>query len=95
MAPRRNVGAETETYGAVDSRRLRGPEKPKTERLKIWNFVEGDRVVIIEGRDKGKIGTIKKVHKQSEEVEVEGLNMVGSQYLLWPAPVQPHSSCFL
>ncbi|KAI9696960.1 MAG: hypothetical protein M1836_004921 [Candelina mexicana] len=76
LAPRRDVGADTETYGALDSRRLRGPEKSEKERIKFWNIVVGDRVVIIKGQDKGKIGRIAEVNKKSEEVIVEGLNMV-------------------
>ncbi|KAI9760027.1 MAG: hypothetical protein M1835_000257 [Candelina submexicana] len=76
IAPRRDVGADTDTYGALDSRRLRGPEKPEKERIKFWNIVAGDRVVIIDGQDKGKIGLIGDVNKKTEEVIVEGLNMV-------------------
>ena len=36
----------------------------------------GDRVVVIAGKDKGKIGNIKKVDRVSGKVTVEGLNMV-------------------
>ena len=36
----------------------------------------GDRVVILAGKDKGKIGNIRKVDRSEGKVIVEGLNMV-------------------
>ena len=36
----------------------------------------GDRVIVIAGKDKGKIGNIKKVDREKGRVVVEGANMV-------------------
>ena len=36
----------------------------------------GDRVVVISGKDKGKMGNVKKVMPTDSKVVVEGLNMV-------------------
>ena len=36
----------------------------------------GDRVMVTSGRDKGKIGNVKKVDKKKGEVLVEGVNIV-------------------
>ena len=36
----------------------------------------GDRVVIIAGKDKGKEGNVKKVNRKTGRVTVEGANMV-------------------
>ena len=36
----------------------------------------GDRVIIIAGKDKGKIGNIKKVDRKTGRVTVEGANMI-------------------
>ena len=36
----------------------------------------GDKVVVIAGSNKGKIGTIKKVLRKDQKVIVEGINMV-------------------
>ena len=36
----------------------------------------GDRVVVIAGKDKGKSGNIRKVDRSTGRVVVEGLNMV-------------------
>ena len=47
----------------------------KTEKKNI-HVKNGDRVVIIAGKDKGKIGNIKKVDRADGRVTVEGANMV-------------------
>ena len=76
LAPKRDVGEGRETYGTMDQRRIRGLPKPREERTRFWNIVPGDRVVLLEGRDKGKIGEVKRLDGKTEEVVVEGLNMV-------------------
>lgn len=47
----------------------------KTEKKNL-HVKNGDRVVIIAGKDKGKIGNIKKVDRADGRVTVEGANMV-------------------
>ena len=37
---------------------------------------KGDRVIVISGKDKGKIGTVKKVIANEQKIIVEGVNMV-------------------
>ena len=39
------------------------------------NFVKGDKVIVISGRDKGKTGTIQKVDPRSNRVVVENVNV--------------------
>lgn len=39
------------------------------------NFIKGDKVIVIAGRDKGKTGTIQKVDPKSNRVVVEGVNL--------------------
>ena len=39
------------------------------------NFVKGDKVIVIAGRDKGKTGTIQKVIPEKNRVVVEGVNV--------------------
>jgi large subunit ribosomal protein L24 len=84
LAPRRDVGKNKETYGALDSQNIQGPRLRRAEAeeiLEVWggrflNIREGDRVVILEGRDKGKIGPVISIDKKRAEVTVEGMNMV-------------------
>jgi len=45
----------------------------------------GDRVVVIAGKDKGKIGNIRKVDRTKGKVIVEGLNMVTKAQKAQPA----------
>ncbi|KAG4438407.1 hypothetical protein IFR05_006113 [Cadophora sp. M221] len=84
LAPRRDVGDLKDTYGTVNSNRMRGRPlhgKEKWDILNFWggkflNIVKGDRVVILEGRDKGKIGTLTDIDIKRAECRVEGLNMM-------------------
>ena len=46
---------------------------------KYFPIVKDDRVVILKGRDKGKIGVVQDVLERSHEVIVKGLNMVLTQ----------------
>ena len=41
-----------------------------------WPVVKDDRVVIIRGKDKNKIGTVAALNKQNNSVLIEGLNKV-------------------
>ena len=39
------------------------------------NFVKGDKVIVISGRDKGKTGAIQKVDPKTNRVVVENVNV--------------------
>ena len=45
----------------------------------------GDRVIILAGKDKGKMGNVKKVNPSESEVIVEGLNMITKAQKAQPA----------
>lgn len=84
LAPRRDVGDKKEKYGTISPQSMNKPELRKEEKeaiLKPWggrflNITEGDRVVVLEGRDKGKIGKVLSIDKDRAQVTVEGLNLV-------------------
>lgn len=84
LAPKRDVGLNKDTYGTIHGQRTRGEELMGKNRLdaleqvggKYLNIVAGDRVVLLEGRDKGKIGTISSTNPRAAECIVKGLNMV-------------------
>ncbi len=79
------MGNKKDTFGAVSTQRLKGPsltEAERFEKLKDFggsrlNLVKNDRVVLLEGRDKGKIGKVTATDKWRAECTVQGLNMVG------------------
>ncbi|KAG9243986.1 hypothetical protein BJ878DRAFT_94797 [Calycina marina] len=85
LAPKRDVGLKKDTWGAIDSQRLRGRvwslEKRK-EILKPWggetwlNLAKGDRVVMLEGREKGMIAEVKSIDLERCQVTLDGANMV-------------------
>jgi large subunit ribosomal protein L24 len=77
LRPRRAVGkAEMETLGAFDQSRIIPPAVPEEHQIKHWNIVEQDRVVILRGPDRHKIGKVKSIDKQNNTLTVDGLNMV-------------------
>jgi large subunit ribosomal protein L24 len=91
LAPRRDVGNQKETWGTINSLRSKGPVLAKKERWEQRLFVGGkyptivvnDRVAIMEGRDKGKIGTIVEMDFSRGECKIEGLNMVCLHHQIW------------
>lgn len=90
LAPRRDVGSLKEAYGTINSQRTRGTllnEKEKERLLesvggKYLVFSKEDRVVLLEGRDKGKIGKITAIDAARGECTVEGLNLVSYSTIL-------------
>ena len=86
LAPRRDVGNDKESYGTLNQYQLRlnrVDRERREEALKsvggrFLNIVKGDRVVLLEGKDKGKIGKISEVDLDRLACKVEGLNMVSS-----------------
>ena len=80
------MGDQKDSYGTVNLTRMQGRPlhgKEKWDILNFWggkflNIQVGDRVVILEGRDKGKIGKIKEINPKAADCMVEGLNMVRS-----------------
>lgn len=84
LAPRRDVGDSKNTYGTISSYRVRGPvlrtdelkEKLKPFGGRYLNLAAGDRAVILEGSDKGKIGKILSIDTKRAECTIQGLNMV-------------------
>lgn len=86
LAPRRDVGDSKDTYGTVSMNQTQGRVpygKEKQDILDIWGgnekylgLAKGDRVVILKGRDKGKIGEVSQVSGERAECVVKELNMV-------------------
>lgn len=85
-APNINVGENGPTHGAISEARYQMGASLKNHQKEArcaWlggsknlNLVAGDRVVLLDGPDKGKIGKISDVQKEKMEVIVEGLNKV-------------------
>lgn len=83
LAPKRDAGEQKDTYGTLSALRMQGRQLSMEERLELNptggrypTIVAQDRVVLLEGRDKGKIGKIVSVDRKRQECTVEGLNMV-------------------
>lgn len=86
LAPRQDVGEWAGARGAIDQSRFRhfvALSLVERNRRCEWaggayklNLAVGDRVVLLEGPDKGKIGLINHILHESAEVTVDGLNKV-------------------
>ncbi|KAK5127525.1 hypothetical protein LTR85_006864 [Meristemomyces frigidus] len=76
LAPRRDAGEQRETYGATSMYNLHAPELEPRKQPKWMHISEGDRVVVMRGREKGKIGVVDDVSKERGTVRIKGINVV-------------------
>ena len=76
LAPRRNAGQQADLYGVSESERVQFPKVTDAAKKKYINIVAGDRVVVVRGRGRGKIGKVTNVSTNEETVTIEGVNLV-------------------
>ncbi|KAK5145840.1 hypothetical protein LTR32_002469 [Rachicladosporium monterosium] len=100
LAPRRDVGEQANTYGAIMMYNANVPELPARKQPKWLPFSEGDRLLVIKGRDKGRIGECIEVQKErgfpewmkaedSSRDAIEGISRflpLDSVQLVYPLP---------
>eukprot|EP01098_Paradermamoeba_levis_P007184 TRINITY_DN2977_c0_g1_i1.p1 TRINITY_DN2977_c0_g1~~TRINITY_DN2977_c0_g1_i1.p1 ORF type:complete len:170 (-),score=37.83 TRINITY_DN2977_c0_g1_i1:82-591(-) len=48
----------------------------KDELIKTWRIYRGDKVIVLKGKDKGKISTVTEVLRTKNSLVLEGLNLV-------------------
>ncbi|KAJ2488661.1 hypothetical protein IWW37_004640 [Coemansia sp. RSA 2050] len=48
---------------------------PKELRLKKWNIIKGDKVMIMTGKDRGESGIVSEVSRKTNRLYVRGLNL--------------------
>jgi hypothetical protein len=56
----------------------------KLERIvpvESWNVVRGDTVMVTAGREKGKTGTVLRVHRKLNRVVIDQVNLVGEMLI--------------
>ena len=89
LAPRRDVGSLAEKYATVDQSIMQPLDKSMRDRkgVRTW-LAEGDRVVLLEGKDKGKIGRVDSVNEDSQTVRLRSMNLVCAR--LSPATITNH-----
>ncbi|KAK4496330.1 hypothetical protein PRZ48_012310 [Zasmidium cellare] len=83
LAPRRDVGDLAKKYATLSVYSWQLPEKDPRDRLKWFHISEGDRVVMLKGRDKGRIGRVRSVDLEKGAATVDGLNMVDISVPEW------------
>lgn len=72
LAPKRDL---EERYGTMEQTLLIPIQKQESQRKRPW-VAEGDRVVLLEGKDKGKIGRVTSVDPETETLKVKDMNQV-------------------
>lgn len=75
LLARRDVGKNKFGFGTVPTDIVYNPTVPERWRKKTW-LASGDRVVVLSGRDRGKIGSVTEVAEDSQSCRVENLNEV-------------------
>ena len=98
LAPMRDVGKRLHNYGTLGMAAVRRPDLPKKYQgpvsnekpeHKEWhgnlgNLARGDRVVVVKGKLKGKIGQVKDIAWERNTLTLEGMNMVRLEDLSTP-----------
>ncbi|KAF1983095.1 hypothetical protein K402DRAFT_466332 [Aulographum hederae CBS 113979] len=75
LAPKRLNEHTIEKYATVDLPMLQTPELPKHYKLQPFQPLHaGERVVILEGNDKGRIGTIMNIDEKTDRIRIKGMN---------------------
>lgn len=74
LAPNRDAGLDQGVYGTLNVMRFNPATPLKPE--KFVNFMKGDRVAIMAGPDKGKIGEVQEVTAEKEVCTIVGMNLV-------------------
>ena len=76
LAPNRVAGLNGHAYGLLDRQSIRPAKVLKKDQEKeVW-FAVNDRVVVVGGRERGKIGKIEALDEERQSVELANLNMV-------------------
>ncbi|KMU88620.1 hypothetical protein CIHG_06558 [Coccidioides immitis H538.4] len=80
LAPKRDFGDRNGLYGTISTNRLRMPRVLEEQRIKYMTIAPGDRVCMVRGRDRGKIGKVLNVDAESETVTIEGINIYDVEF---------------
>lgn len=84
LAPRRDVGEKAKKYGAFSIYDFNMPEVvEKKDQLDFVPISEGDRVVIVKGRDQGRIGEVADVQRDRNAVRINGMNVADVEIPEW------------
>lgn len=83
LAPRRDVGDQADSYGTIPIFNFSLPDKNPNRRPKWFHISEGDRVVVVNGREKGKIGVVNDLNKDKVSVQIRDINMADVSVPAW------------
>lgn len=76
LTPRSDVGERAHLLGTFDPFNFRLAEREPRDRPDWWHIAVGDRVVVIRGREKGKIGEVDLIDEEEVSVRVKDVNQI-------------------
>ncbi|GAB7346574.1 hypothetical protein MBLNU457_5763t2 [Dothideomycetes sp. NU457] len=75
LAPRRDIGEAADKYATIHQALIQPPNKTaKYNKDFVCHLSPEDRVVVLVGRDKGKIGRVSTINEEAQTVKVQGMN---------------------
>ncbi|EEH18537.2 hypothetical protein PABG_07597 [Paracoccidioides brasiliensis Pb03] len=80
LAPKRDYASLQGLHGTLPPPFTNPPSLPRANRAKFVNFAPGDRVVVINGRERGRIGTVSAINAKSQTMTINGINKVDIRY---------------
>ncbi|PGH04085.1 hypothetical protein AJ79_07185 [Helicocarpus griseus UAMH5409] len=80
LAPKRDAAELDGVYGTLPPQLMNGVELPREDRTGFVNFAVGDRVVVVKGRERGKIGIVGSVDVKTRMVTVNEMNAIDIRY---------------
>lgn len=83
LAPRRDVGEKGKSYGTIQIYDVLPPSLRHKDRREWLHIQQGDRVVILTGFDKGKIGSVQDISLERGALQLKNLNMVDVHVPEW------------
>lgn len=76
LAAKRDIGPDAKFYGTFDTQHFAFQKEFDARKPDWFHIVEGDRVVVVRGRDAGKIGEVMTLSKENCSVRVKGCNQM-------------------
>lgn len=79
LAPNRAAGKDGGGYGMLSFSSTTLPFVAPSHREEYFNFAAEDRVVVVKGRERGKIGKVKETNEERQSLMLTNVNMVSTR----------------
>ena len=76
LAPNRAAGKDGGGYGMLPFHSTKLPFVAPGDREEYFNFAPDDRLVVVKGRERGKIGKVSEIDEERQSVTLTNVNTV-------------------